>query len=378
MPLTPLILTNDGSFYGITPFGPNTCFTDWCGTIYKITPDRKFSMVHAFCAEHDCPDGETPWALLQAADGNLYGTAAGGGKYNSGTLFRLSVNGAFNNLYSFCAPGNCSDGGVPNPLIEGSDRNLYGTSSGIVRITRKGIRVVHTFDEPDGQYNLLQGVDGSLYGVAFLGGANNAGTFFKLSPSGEFTSLYSFCASPGCADGAYPTAVVQGNDGNFYGTTLGGGDTAACTQGCGTVFRITAAGSLTVLHEFEVTDRVNPRGLYQGTDGILYGPAGTGFDVRCKYYLGAACGEIFSLNAGLSPFVTFVSDSGKVGQTGGILGQGLTGTTSVTLNGIPASFRVISDTYLVATVPPGATTGYVTVTTPSATLTSNKPFVVLP
>jgi hypothetical protein len=81
---------------------------------------------------------------------------------------------------------------------------------------------------------------------------------------------------------------------------------------------------------------------------------------------------------GLGPFVSFVRPVGKVGQTGGILGQGLTGTSSVSLNGIPASFTVVSDTFIRATVPAGATTGYVTVATPSGTLTSNVSFHVIP
>jgi len=81
---------------------------------------------------------------------------------------------------------------------------------------------------------------------------------------------------------------------------------------------------------------------------------------------------------GLRPFVAFVHSSGKVGQTGGILGQGFNGTTSVSLNGTPASFKVVSDSFIKAMVPAGATTGYVTVTTPSGTLTSNVPFQVIP
>jgi hypothetical protein len=89
-------------------------------------------------------------------------------------------------------------------------------------------------------------------------------------------------------------------------------------------------------------------------------------------------GSILSLDVGLGPFVAFVQPYGKVGQTSGILGQGLTGTTSVELNGIPASFTIVSDTFIRATVPTGATTGYVTVTTPSGTLTSNVPFHVIP
>jgi hypothetical protein len=87
---------------------------------------------------------------------------------------------------------------------------------------------------------------------------------------------------------------------------------------------------------------------------------------------------VFRLRVGLSPFVALVSPAGKVGQTGGILGQGFKGTTSVSVNGTQASFKVFSDTFIRATIPPGATTGYVTVTTPSGTLTSNVPFRVIP
>jgi hypothetical protein len=89
-------------------------------------------------------------------------------------------------------------------------------------------------------------------------------------------------------------------------------------------------------------------------------------------------GTVFSVGMGLGPFVAFVQSAGGVGQTAGILGQGFTGTTSVSFNGTPATFTVASDTFLEATVPVGATTGYVTVTTPSGTLTSNVPFRVIP
>jgi hypothetical protein len=84
------------------------------------------------------------------------------------------------------------------------------------------------------------------------------------------------------------------------------------------------------------------------------------------------------MDVGLGPFVSLERPAGKIGQTGGILGQGFTGTTSVSLNGTPASFTVVSDTFIKTTIPAGATTGYVTVTTPSGTLTSNVPFRVIP
>jgi uncharacterized repeat protein (TIGR03803 family) len=224
--------------------------------------------------------------------------------------------------------------------------------------------------------------NGDLYGTTLFGGVNNAcgfpgcGTVFKITREGVLTTIYSFCSQPGCVDGALPYAgLTQGTDGNLYGTTWQGGNgNEACYEGCGTVFRISREGALTTLYSFcsqpGCMDGSSPQaGLVQATDGNFYGTT----------YDGGTDGEgtVFSLSMGLGPFVTFVHSAGKVGQTGGILGQGLTGTTSVMLNGIPASFTVVSDTFIRATVPAGATTGYVTVTTPSGMLTSNVPFHVL-
>jgi uncharacterized repeat protein (TIGR03803 family) len=178
-----------------------------------------------------------------------------------------------------------------------------------------------------------------------------------------------------------PTAgLIQATDGNFYGTTANGGaDLADCKSdfgidGCGTIFELTPGGTLTTLHSFSSTDGGIPYGgLLQATNGTFYGTTNQGGDIIEGY----TCGTLFSLDMGLGPFVSFVRNPAKVGQKFGILGQGLTGTTNVTLNGIPASFTVKSETLIEATVPPGATTGYVTVTTPSGTLTSNVPFHVI-
>jgi len=130
-------------------------------------------------------------------------------------------------------------------------------------------------------------------------------------------------------------------------------------------------GTLTTLHSFSYSyDGTAPVGLSQFTDGKLYGATGFG-GANQK-------GTLFSLDIGLPPFVTFVTKYGRVGQMGPILGQGFTGATDVSINGVPASFTIVSDTYIQATVPQGATSGYVTVTTPSGVLTSNVPFNVIP
>jgi uncharacterized repeat protein (TIGR03803 family) len=169
--------------------------------------------------------------------------------------------------------------------------------------------------------------------------------------------------------------LVRATDGNFYGITGSGGtDFTDCNNGfivygCGTIFRITPEGVLTSLHSFDLADGKEPTSLFQATNGIFYGTTFGGG----KYNYGT----VFSLDVGLSPFVTFVQAAGKVGKTAQILGQGFEGATVVSFNGIPANFKIRANTFLTATVPQGATTGYVTVTTPSGLLTSNVPFYVI-
>jgi len=137
------------------------------------------------------------------------------------------------------------------------------------------------------------------------------------------------------------------------------------------------AGVLTTLHQFRLDEGAEANGgLVQATNGNLYGTTVIGGNLPCSPNNG--CGVVYSLDVGLGSSVALVRDSGKVGGTGGILGQGFTGTTSVSLNGTPANFTVVSDTFIKATVPAGGTTGPVTVTTPSGTLTSNKVFRVTP
>ena len=93
---------------------------------------------------------------------------------------------------------------------------------------------------------LVQGADGNLYGTAAGGGTNNYGTIFKITPSGKLTTPCSFCPQSACTDGEYPSAgLVQAAKGAFYGTTGSGG-----ANGYGTVFKITPGGTLTTLYSF--------------------------------------------------------------------------------------------------------------------------------
>jgi uncharacterized repeat protein (TIGR03803 family) len=338
--------------------------------------------------------------MLLGSDGNFYGVTSSGGAHRQGTVFKFTAAGQLTTLYTFCSQLNCADGSSPNKLMEGSDGNFYGmTVSGglnhcglgydcgtVFKITPAGVLTTlssFTAGGADGWSpigGLVQGSNGNFYGVAFEGGANGTGTVFKITATGKLTTLYSFCSQSQCTDGSYPVgSLVLGTDGNFYGATDSGG-IYSCGYyrqgGCGTLFQITPAGTLTTLHAFVGTDGEEPVGLLQATDGNFYGATLIGGDFSC--HSGSGCGSVFRLSTGLGPFVSLARPAGRVGQSGGILGQGLTGTTGVSLNGTAASFTVISDTYIQATVPAGATTGFVTVATPSGTLTSNVVFRVIP
>jgi uncharacterized repeat protein (TIGR03803 family) len=156
---------------------------------------------------------------------------------------------------------------------------------------------------------------------------------------------------------------VQGNDGNFYGTAGYGGSGDA-----GTIFEFTASGTLTTLYEFNGTAGANPAGIVQSTDGNFYGATTEGGS--------HSEGVVYRLSLGLGPFVKTLPTANKIGGVVKILGSGLTGATSVSFNGTAAAFTVVSPAEISTTVPAGATTGTVEVTTPSGTLKSNPAFEV--
>jgi uncharacterized repeat protein (TIGR03803 family) len=215
---------------------------------------------------------------------------------------------------------------------------------------------------------MVQGTDGNFYGTTESGGGDTVGTVFKITPGGTLTTLHSFDST----DGSAPVAgLIQAADGNFYGTTDIGG-----TNGCyGTVFKITPGGTLTTLHSFDNSDGADPQAaLFQGTNGKFYGTT----EARVINVCSGGCGTVFSLSVGLGQFVETLPTSGTVGAAVKILGTNLTGATRVTFNGTAATFTVISKSEITTTVPTGATTGKVHVVTPSGTLKSNVPFRVTP
>lgn len=387
-PYAGLMLARDGSFYGTAVYGGD----NGNGAIYKIGGPGGLTTLYSFCSLTNCANGANPEAPLvePAADGGFYGTTTNGGANGDyGTVFKITAEGTLTTLYSFCAQIYCSDGEEPvGGLVQASDGNFYGTtfaggSNGagtIFKITAQGaFTSLYSFcvqprcvDGSEPEAGLIQAIDGDFYGTSLAGGANDEGTVFKVTANGTVNTLYSFCSQTNCADGSSPAArLVQATDGDFYGTTAIGGASLL-----GTVFKISGSGHLTTLHSFDSTEGAEPSGgLLQATEGNFYGTTLLGGAFICDSPDG--CGTIFSLDMGLSPFVAFVHAAGEIGQTGGILGQGFTGTTGVSFNEIPASFWVVSDTLIRATVPTGATSGYVTVTTPSGTLTSNVPFHVI-
>ena len=248
-PYAGLIEGSDGNFYGTTSQGGTSVYsTDAWGTIFRITPTGILTTIYNFCSQNGCTDGGTPGApLLLGSDGNLYGTTAGGGNIQGGgTIFKVNATGQqFSTLYMFCSQAGCTDGANPEyaGLVQANDGNFYGTTINggangegeIFKLTSTDFVPLYSFSCsqsvcPNGRNpyaGLIQGTDGNLYGTTLNGGDNNAdyGTIFKLTLDGSLTTLYSFCSQVGCTDGYQPyDPVVEGSDGNLYGTTyLGGG-----------------------------------------------------------------------------------------------------------------------------------------------------------
>jgi uncharacterized repeat protein (TIGR03803 family) len=341
-----LVQTSDGNLYGATSGGGNGSFD---GTVFKLSPSGVLTTLYSFCSQSNCPDGSSPSGLIQGTDGNFYGTTNGGGAIGGGTVFKITPTGTLTTLYSFCSQGStCTDGGLPfGPLIQGNDGNFYGTTS-------------------------YRG-----NGASCPVNAAECGTVFRITPRGDLTTIYSFCALTNCDDGSFPAgALVQATDGNFYGETADSGP-----NGGGTLFKLTPAGVLTTLQSFStplflfVGD-----GVVQATNGSFYGPTAAGGLANSSLCYGydSTCGTVFSLSVGLRPFVETQTTYGKVGSLVKILGTDLADATSVTFNGTSAVFTIESKSAIAATVPAGGTSGIVEVTIPFGTLKSNVPFRVVP
>lgn len=436
IPVAPLVQGLDGAFYGTTAEGgmnSSICDGAGCGTLFRISSQGALKTLHSFCSQPDCADGFSPQAgLLQTYNGDLYGTTAeSGSAYLTGTAFVVSPGGALTTLQNFLGV----QAAFPSALIQASATDFYGTAGyygtpngagAIYEVSSDGVlTTVYQFTgTTDGGHPLaplLEAGDGIFYGTTSgeCGGCGN-GTIFRISASGALTTLHTFKGS----DGANPQAgLVLGPNDSLYGTTINGGMSTNCRGGCGTVFQITASGTLVTLHSFDGNDGAHPYGgLVLGTDGNFYGTtanylqvgggSGTIFTIardrtfaNLHTFTGTdgqfpsagltqgtdgdfygttsrggtyGYGTVFKFSMGLGAFVTTLPIAAKVGADVRILGTDVTGATSVTFDAIEAAFRVLSGTDIVATVPSGAESGIIRVTTPSGTLRSNILFHVLP
>jgi uncharacterized repeat protein (TIGR03803 family) len=427
----------DGNFYGTTVNGGRQVCNVGCGTVFKITPQGVVATLHRFVVTDgaypqaglvlatngnfygsttgstlgggvseansyffaitsggtfsNLHSGGSLAALMQAINGNLFGTEYPNyTNANEGSVFWLSPGGVLSTVHTFCALAHCLDGAIPlAPLVQAAGGYLYGTTEaggkgqapgcgeGCGTVFRTGsagsTSILYNFEYTDGaspSAGLTLGNDGNLYGTTRMGGAYGYGTVFKITPTGLLTTLHNFDNT----DGSFPDgALVQATDGNFYGTTVHGGNYLknCSADGCGTIFQMIPSGALTTLHSFDrLDDGLYPfAGLVQGTDGDLYGTT-TGADGYQAY------GTVFKLSTGLVPFVKTVPVAAYPGKQIFILGNNLTGATSVMFGGTAASFTVVSATEITATVPAGSTTGTVVVATPGGSLSSNVPFRV--
>jgi len=377
-PYAGLVLSPTGNFYGTT----TQDLVNHGGTLYEMTPSGSVTTLHSFSLADE--EG-TPYGPVLQADGGFYGVTGTGGSAGDGTVYKISTSGALTTLDTFTGPNGFeipySGAGLvqlPNGYFYGV--TAYGTGSAngcgsIFQMTASGILktiygFANTSQQGCGPVNVIQGPNGNLYGTAVSGGTANYGVVFELNTSGKLTVLHSFCSASNCGDGEIPnTTLILGTDGNFYGTTLYGGATNE-----GVIYQISPSGTFQVLYnfcsQFGCSDGSNPNAsLTQGTDGNFYGTTSDGGGAGNG-------GTAFKLSMGLAPFVEPAVSYGKVGSRVAILGTNLTGASNVTFNGVEAAFTVQRSTLIVATVPSGATTGKIEVTTPAATLNSNVNFIV--
>ncbi len=316
---------NDGNFYGTTSSGG----AGNIGTVFRMTPSGAVTILYSFTGGKD---GMFPSAgLLLANDGNFYGTTTESFDSDAagGTVFRITPTGTFNILYDF--PGVSGGSSLYAGLVQGDDGKLYGTTfagaagsffgGGTVFQMDLGggtPTILHSFsgaaDGGSPYYGALaKGTDGNFYGTTYGGGMVNSnfpqgtGTVFHITPTGTLTTLYTFT---GGADGYGPEGgLVLGSDGNFYGTT-GFGDFFSTTASGGTIFKITPAGVLTTLHSLSLAEGSVPlASLIQGSDGNFYGTAETGGDSN---------GTVFNITpaGAFTVLYTFLGPEGRQPQSG--------------------------------------------------------------
>jgi uncharacterized protein (TIGR03437 family) len=380
-----LIQGTDGNFYGTNTIdGANNL-----GTVFKITPDGTLTTLYNFGSMSS--DGQYPnGTLAQGTDGNFYGATETGGPHGVGTVFRITPAGTMTTLYSF--GGVPADGASPKGgLIEASDGNLYGTTlqggakgfGTIFRITPAGtLTTLHSFTgtSTDGggpEAALIQATDGNFYGT------NSTGVF-KMTPAGTVTTIYSFGTSGVLNGSPIQSAIIQATDGNFYGTAVGGG-----ANQDGFVFQVTPSGPAKVLYNFSGTEGRAPNGVIQASDGNLYGTAQGGASsdgIIFRLTLPVAAPAAPSMTPGGVVPVYSSSATIQSGEWVSIYGTNLASTTatwtgnfpnslggtSVTINGKSAYLWFVSPTQINLQSPNDTATGTVPVVVQTASGTATS------
>jgi len=381
-------LGTDGNLYGADYNGGSNGF----GTLYKTTPTGTGTVFYTFLFSSGPANPYAP--PIEATNGTFYGTTSYNeerdGYFPDSVAYSVTSKGVFKILHTFTG----TDGqNIYAGLVQGTDGNFYGCSAAggtssdgvIFKMTATGtVKVLHNFDGTDGtgcSYALVQASDGDFYGTAG-GGSDGFGVVFKITPGGTYTVIHNF---NGTTDGSYPNSpLIQATDGNLYGVTGSQGQVDY-----GSIYKVTTGGTLTTLYTFTGgTDGGIPQSaLRQHTNGLLYGDTFMGGDLNCFttiYYGGqvvlvAGCGVVFSVDIGAEPFVSLMTTSGHELSAVEILGQGFTKSSVVEFGGVAATkVTLTGTTYMSATVPAGALTGAVTVTTGTTKLTSPQTFKVLP
>ncbi|MEK8031548.1 choice-of-anchor tandem repeat GloVer-containing protein [Ideonella sp. DXS29W] len=330
----PLIQASDGNYYGTALQGGAL---NWYGSVFRMTPAGAVTVLHSF---NGSDGGQPRGTLVDGHDGYFYGTTSTGGTHGGGTAFKVSSSGVFTVIHHF--KGSATEGSAPQCISNGNDGNFYGVAmfdgandkGTVFRLSRSGtVTTVASFNGTNGTMPancLTHTGDGVFYGVTTNGGANNAGVVFKVATSGALTPIYSFV---GGTSGSSPTGPLEwGIDGSFYGTTQSGG-----ANGYGTVYRVTKAGAFSRLYSFTggADGGIPKGGVTMANNFVYYGTtsygAATGYGTTFKITAAGAQATLhaFSAAEGGRPSGHLLLDaSGK-----------LIGTTSPGNSGGGAAFR---------------------------------------
>jgi len=387
-PWAPPIQASDGDLYGVTQ-----------GTVpvaYKITmPAATFSVLANLPGTSVAP-------LIVGSDGNFYGTTTLGGKFNEGTVFQLTRKGVLKIIYNF---GTATlDGTTPEgPVVQGGDGKLYGTTNWggsvgqgtIYQLTAAGAyKILHNFTgSPDGAHppaGLLQGSDNFLYGVTTAGGASGNGTIFRLNTAGTtYSVIHDF---DGKTSGGDPLSTpTLHTNGIIYGwATVGPAEGCFYSMNVG----LKPFAWLVVLTAGKVGTKVGILGQgFSTATGVKFGTGPGTFTVVSDTYMtaapaaGATTGKVTIVESSgnlvsaqkfkvIPSIKTFSPTSGPVGTPVVITGMSLSQATAVKFGTVAASFTVNSDTQVTATVPTGAVTAKISITTPGGTAVSAMNFTV--